>query len=178
MKKVQQKLIALFAAPCVVAATLYILGEFGHVDMAPWADASDQTRFVVSTAMILLTLALIPFALRLFKFKRVNADLLSRKEEALAKWGGLRLFILGTLLVVNTLLYYMLGFEPAFGYLAIVTLLTLPFVLPTMSRCIAETSEAPEPEKEPDAPDNTDEQEDGEEEGQEPSNAPETQEEA
>lgn len=177
MKKVQKKLIALFAAPCIVAATLYILGEFGHVDMALLSDVSDQTRFVVSTAMILLTLALIPLALRLFKFQQVNADLLNRKEEALAKWGGLRLFILGALLVVNTLLYYMLGSEPAFGYLAIVTLLTMPFVIPTMSRCIAETSEAPEPEKEPDAPDNTDEPEDSEEEGQEPSNAPESQEE-
>ena len=51
MKKVQNKLIALFAAPCVVAATLYILGEFGHVDMALLADVSDQTRFVVSTAI-------------------------------------------------------------------------------------------------------------------------------
>lgn len=161
MKKTQQKLIALFAAPCIVAATLYILGEFGHIDLSLMADASDQTRFVVSTTMILLTLALIPFALRLFKFNRVKTDLLSRKEEALAKWGGLRLLILGALLVVNTLLYYLLGFESAFGYLAIVTMLTLPFVMPTMSRCMAETSEAPEPEQEPDAPDNTDEPEEG-----------------
>ena len=33
----------------------------------------------------------------------------------------------------------MLGYEPAFGYLAIITALVMPFVVPTMKRCEAET---------------------------------------
>ena len=45
------------------------------------------------------------------------------------------------LLVSNTLLYYLYGFEAAFGYLAVMVMLTMPFVLPTMNRCKAETEE-------------------------------------
>jgi hypothetical protein len=41
----------------------------------------------------------------------------------------------------------MYGFEPAFGYLAVMVMLTMPFVLPTMSRCKSETEEEKEPEQ-------------------------------
>ena len=43
-------------------------------------------------------------------------------------------------MMYNTYLYYMY-MNPTFGYLAIILLLTLPFVMPTESRCIAETTE-------------------------------------
>jgi hypothetical protein len=64
------------------------------------------------------------------------------------KWGGIRILILGLLLVVNTLLYYIYGFEPTYGYLAVMVMLTMPFVLPTMGRCKAETEEPVEPKEE------------------------------
>ena len=49
---------------------------------------------------------------------------------------------------MNTLLYYIYGFEPAFGYLAVMVMLTMPFVFPTMSRCKAETEEEKKMEEE------------------------------
>lgn len=150
MKKTQRKLLFLFIAPCLLAAILYILGDYADADLALFDDASEQTRYAVSTAMILLTLAIIPLSLRLFKFRRVADDLKERKAEALCKWGGLRLVLLGGLLVFNTLLYYMFGFEPSFGYLAVITMLAMPFVLPTMKRCQAETT--PEVPETPEAP--------------------------
>lgn len=130
------------------AAVLYLCGDIMDMDLGVFTAASQQERFVVTTVMILLTLALVPLSLRLFRFRRVAADLMSRKEKALAKWGKIRMATLGQLLFVNTALYYLYGYEPSFGYLAIVVLLTMPFIYPSMSRCIAETEPEPEPEPE------------------------------
>ena len=65
---------------------------------------------------------------------------MTKKEPALLKWGMLRLLILEVPMVSNTYLYYMY-MNATFGYLAIILLLCLPFVFPTQSRCIAETTE-------------------------------------
>jgi len=132
--------MALFCEQLFLAALLYVAGEFIQVDMAVFSDATRETVFVVSTLMILLTLAAIPIGLRLFKFRKVADDLRQRGELALLKWGVLRLSMIGDLLVINTLLYYIFGFEPAFGYLAVICLLSMPFIVPTMSRCEAEVT--------------------------------------
>ena len=138
MKQTRDILMTIFWLQLIIPALLYVGCEFFSLDLALLSDTQPQVRYVVSTVMILLTLAMVPVALRLFKLHRVSDDLLMRKAEALRKWGLLRLVILGDLLVANTLLYYVFGFEPAFGYLAVVVLLTLPFVYPTMNRCLAE----------------------------------------
>ena len=130
----------LFTLICVIALGLYLGGEFLDMDIAVFSDVTDQTRFVLQTVAILLSLAVVPLSLKLFSMQKVKADLLERKALALKKWGTIRLLMLGVILIGNTLLYYMLGYEPAFGYLAIITALVLPFVVPTMKRCEAETS--------------------------------------
>ena len=142
MKQARNSLALLFTLICAIALGLYIGGEFMDMDIAVLSDASDQTRFILQTAAILLSLAIVPLSLRLFTIQKIKHDLLERKAEALKKWGALRLLLLGTVLIGNTLLYYMLAYEPAFGYLAVITALVLPFVVPTMARCLAETSEA------------------------------------
>lgn len=154
MRKVIKILTALFWTFLIGPAVIYVGCDILECDVSLLADTGSQTKFVVSTVMILLTLALVPLALRLFNFGSVKADLLERQDIALLKWGKLRLFILGELLFANTLLYYLFGFEPAYGYLAIVVLLTFPFVYPTEKRCMAETGLA-EPDMEQEAPDNT-----------------------
>ena len=65
---------------------------------------------------------------------------------------------MGALLVVNTFLYYAFEMEPSYGYLAVVTLLCMPFVIPTMSRCEEEVK-TPEIQEISDAPDNTEDSE-------------------
>lgn len=151
MKKTRHILWILFCIPLLVAGAVYIAGDFLNADLACWSDATDQTLFIVTTVMILFTLAIIPLALRLFRFRRVHDQLLTYKAQALMKWGSLRLLMLGILLVANTLLYYAFAFQSSFGYLAAITLLVFPFVLPTRNRCLAETEPAskPEPETEP-----------------------------
>ena len=146
MKKTRNLLMTIFSGSLLLAAILYILGEFLHVDMGIFAEATRQQRFVCSTVMILLTISLLPLSLRLFKFKRISNDLQQRKAPALARWGTLRLRIMGALLVVNTFLYYAFELEASYGYLAVVTLLCMPFVIPTMNRCKEEVEEVKEPE--------------------------------
>ena len=141
MRKTRNQLMTLYCVLLTIAATLYICGEFLQLDMVCFYNLSRGVKFVLPTLMILLTLALVPLALRLFKLRRVHQDLIERKEQALAHWGRLRLFVLGGLLVVNTFLYYAFGYEPTYGYLAVVVLLTMPFVLPTLNRCMSEVDD-------------------------------------
>ena len=143
MKETRDILMVLFVLICSIAAGLYVCGEYTAFDLAVFSGLSDQPRFVLQTVATLVTFAVLPLSLKLFSFPKVKADLLERKAPALRKWGILRLTMLGDVLIGNTLLYYMLGYEPAFGYLAVVTALALPFVFPSMERCEAETS-APE----------------------------------
>ena len=140
MKKTRNILMALFAGFLLTAALLYICGEFLQRDMTLWADATRGQQFVGSTVMILLTIGLLPLSLRLFKFQFVADRLVQRKAPALACWGSVRLVIMGLLLVLNTFFYYAFGFESTYGYLAVVTLLCMPFVFPTMNRCMAEVT--------------------------------------
>lgn len=142
--------MALFCGLLLVTALLYVCGEFFQLDMSLFADASKEHKFFSSTLMILLTICLLPLSLRLFKFERIRADLLSRQAPALLRWGMVRLMLMGLLLIVNTFLYYAFEFESAYGYLAVVVLLCMSFVVPTMSRCQAEVTaeEQPQPTNE------------------------------
>ena len=92
---------------------------------------------------LLICHLLIP--LRLFKFGKVKNDLVSRKALALKKWGIIRLFLLGAPLLLDTLLYYTY-MKATFGYLALILVLCLPFVYPSMDRCLTETEEESETE--------------------------------
>lgn len=135
MKHTQRLLMqtfALFAALSLVAVLLF------ETDMLPCgalktSDASME--FVAATAMELLTLCAIPVALRLFRFGGVAAGLAT--PRGLLRWGMVRLLMLCLPMLANTLLYYMF-MNVAFGYMAIILLLCLVFVLPTRSRCESE----------------------------------------
>ena len=146
MKKTRNLLMAIFISILLIASLLYLLGEFLHVDMGVFAEATREQRFICSTVMILLTIALLPLSLRLFKFRRISNDLQQRKAPALARWGSVRLCVMGLLLLVNTFLYYAFELEASYGYLAVVTLLCMPFVIPTMERCKAEVAPPSSPE--------------------------------
>ena len=144
MKKTRNILMTLFCGFLLIAALLYVGGEFMQLDMAIWTDASRECQFVCTTLMILITIGLLPLSLRLFKFPRINSYLLKHKSVALIRWGVIRLVIMGLLLVINTFMYYAFGYESTYGYLAIVTLLCMPCVVPTMKRCEAEVAEVPQ----------------------------------
>ena len=141
MKKVKNTLTVLLWTVLALALIVVVLFETDVLMFGYYAGSGEQAEFLLTTMMELLTLAVIPLALKLFKFPRVHADLVSRKAEALRKWGLLRLLMLLVPLLVNTLLYYAYA-NVAFGYMAIILVIVLPFVYPSMERCQSATEEA------------------------------------
>lgn len=141
MKQVKNTLTCLFWSALALAVVIAVVYETGMLESGALAGLSANGEFIVTTMMELLTLASVPLALKLFRFKKVHNDLMTRKADALRSWGLLRLGLLTVLLIANTLLYYIYAFEAAFGYLAVMVLLSMPFILPTMSRCQSEIEE-------------------------------------
>lgn len=125
-------------AAVAVAGVMVALFETDVLPCGMLKSEAGSDEFVAATLMELLTLCSIPVALRLFKFGCVQRRLVS--AGALLRFGLLRLVTLCALMVANTLLYYMY-MNVAFGYMAIILLLCLMFVLPTMARCEAELNE-------------------------------------
>ena len=139
MKKISKQLTFVYVLLVAIALVIVVLYELDVLESGALAD-SKQTEFVALTVMELTSLASAFIGLRLFKFHKIHDELVCLKEHAMLKWGLLRLLILEVPLVVNTYLYYMY-MNPTFGYLAIILLLCLPFVMPSESRFLSETSE-------------------------------------
>ena len=123
----------------VMALVIIVLFETGELPVGVMA-ADKQSEFVLTALMEILSLGAAFLGLRLFKFQAIHRDIVSRKEPAMWKWGMTRLLILQVPMVINTLLYY-IYMNTTFGYLGIILLLCLPFVFPSLSRCLAETTE-------------------------------------
>ena len=145
MKKISKQLTFVYILLTAIALAIVALYEFGVLESGVLAD-SKQTEFVALTVMELTSLAAAFIGLRLFKFRMIHNELVTNEEPAMLKWGLLRLLILEVPMIVNTYLYY-IYMNTTFGYLAIILLLCLPFVMPTESRCLAETTEEETTEK-------------------------------
>lgn len=145
MKKISKQLTFFYILLAAIALAIVALYEFGVLESGVLAD-SKQTEFVALTVMELTSLAAAFIGLRLFRFRMIHNELVTNEEPAMLKWGLLRLLILEVPMVVNTYLYY-IYMNTTFGYLAIILLLCLPFVMPTESRCLAETTEEETTEK-------------------------------
>ena len=145
MKKISKQLTFVYILLAAIALAIVALYELDVLESGVLAD-SKQTEFVALTVMELTSLAAAFIGLRLFKFRMIHNELVTNSEPAMLKWGLLRLLILEVPMVVNTYLYYKY-MNTTFGYLAIILLLCLPFVMPTESRCLAETTEEETTEK-------------------------------
>ena len=139
MKAVSKQLLVFYTAHVLMALVIIVLFE---TDVLPAGVKADdkQSEFVLTALMEIISLGAAFIGLRLFKFKAIHNDLVSRKETAMWKWGMTRLLILEAPMVINTLFYY-IYMNTTFGYMGIMLLLCLPFVFPSLSRCLAETSE-------------------------------------
>ncbi|SHK74887.1 hypothetical protein [Xylanibacter ruminicola] len=136
MKETRNQLMAVFIFALLFAIGAVVLYETGFMESGLFVEQKNS-EFLLTALMELLTLGGVFLALRLFKFPKVHQDLVTKKEHALFKWGILRLALLLIPMVANTYLYYMF-MNTTFGYMAIIQLLCLPFVFPTMSRCQSE----------------------------------------
>ena len=166
MKRVKNILSVLFWTTLAIAAGMVIVFETNMVEPGVLAGASVNGEFLVTILMELLTLASVPLALKLFHFRRIRRDLVTRKESSLLRWGLIRLSMLSVILVANTLLYY-IYMVTAFGYMALIIVICLPFVYPSMDRCLTETEAEPEAEGEPETEEEPGTMESTQEEGEE-----------
>lgn len=133
--------MTIFVSFVVMSALIVLVFETGILSSGYLA-GREPSEFILTLMMELITLGCAFLALRLFKFETIRHDLLNRKETALMKWGMIRLLLLMLPLTIDTLLYY-IYIKPTFGYLAIIMVLCLPFIYPSMDRCLTETEEEP-----------------------------------
>ena len=131
--------MAFYIAQIALALVIIVLFETDVLPVGVKAD-DKQSDFVMAAVMEIVSLGAAFLGLRLFKFRPVHDDLVARREPAMWKWGIIRLLILEVPMVVDTLLYYWY-MNTTFGYLAVMLLLCLPFVFPSLNRCLAETSD-------------------------------------
>ncbi len=139
MEKTRNILMMCFWWWLSVAIIIVVLYE-GELLETGMLTEDTSMEFVLTTLMELLSLAAVFVGLRMFKKKRIHDDLTTRKALALRFWGLIRLCIIGLPLSLNVLFYY-LFMNTTFGYMAIIMALCLPFVYPTLNRCLTETEE-------------------------------------
>lgn len=135
MRRTYKVLNTIFIASLCMAAAMVLLFETDILPDGICHTATGASEFVWATIMELLTICIIPVALRLFRFRHIAERLVS--AEALLNWGALRLLMLCVPMVLNTLLYYMY-MNVAFGYMGIILFLCLFFIMPTRARCESE----------------------------------------
>ena len=141
MEKTVKNLRMLFL--CSIAVALIIVLLYETEILLPGALAlNNRLCFVVATIMELLTIAIIPFALRLFKFRKVNGKLTESETtrwDNLLKYGSVRILLLAIPMIINVVCYYLFTLT-AFAYMAIILFICMFFVYPTVDKCIAETT--------------------------------------
>ena len=141
MEKTVKNLRILFL--CSIAVALIIVVLYETETLLPGALAlNNRLCFVVATIMELLTIAIIPFALRLFKFRKINSRLTENEAtrwENLLGYGSVRILLLAVPMIINVVCYYLFTLT-AFAYLAIILFLCMFFIYPTVDKCIAETT--------------------------------------
>lgn len=127
--------MAVFCTFAVLSAVVAVLCESGLLPEGVLKTADGSVEFAAVVTMELLSICVIPVALRLFKWKAVARRVAT--PEGLLRMGMARLLMLCVPMLANTVLYY-LYVNVAFGYLAIILFLCMAFVLPTKERCADE----------------------------------------
>ena len=139
LKQVQRILMTNFLFMLVVTLLLVVLYELEWLE--PTNLAGDvMLVYFITIVMELLTIAVIPLALKLFSIKWVRRKLVNGKGTALLQWGTARINMLCLPMLINTFMYYQ-TMAPAFGYLAIILFLCLFFIYPSIGRCEDETAD-------------------------------------
>ena len=136
MNRISKYLTLIYMLLVAVTLVVIVLYETDVLESGILAE-DKQSEFILTFVMELVSLGAAFLGLRLFKFKTVHNDLITRQESAMMKWGTIRLLILEVPMLADTLLYY-IYMNTTFGYLAIILLLCLPFVFPSLSRCLGE----------------------------------------
>ena len=132
MKKTVNILRTLFIASVGIAVVVVALYELDILPTGVLADRP-QDEFLCTIAMELVTIVFIPIALRLFKTKDVDRRLDEGDIKTFKTWSIVRILMITVPLLMNTLLYYIF-MNTAFGYMALILLICLPFIYPATKK--------------------------------------------
>ena len=138
MEKTRKILATEMYASIALSIIIVALYETGVLLTSGFSTYS-EVEFVFVSTMEIVTICMIPLALRLFKLKKIEASLLASNGHNLLIWGSIRMAMLCVPMTVNTLLYYLFDFNVAFGYMGIICLICLVFIYPSKTRCAQET---------------------------------------
>lgn len=139
LKTVQRMLLLNFLFMVGLCLLMVVLYETELVEPVDSLSVGSPLVFFLQVVMEAVSIVFIPVALKLFSVGVVHRRLVAGKGKALLRWGTLRLNLLCLPMLANTYLYYQTMW-PGFGYLAIILLLCLCFVYPSMARCESEVS--------------------------------------
>ena len=95
----------------ILALTLAVIvcGENDWLINVGIMHSNKNSDFLMTSIMEIITICLIPIALRLFKFKKVRNDIVSDNTEShssFTTWALVRLLMLQLPMLINAILYY------------------------------------------------------------------------
>lgn len=128
----RRPLLMFFYTYVALAACLVGIGEYGTVFDSVDTYSGGNQEYTVLTVMELLTVCLLPLALKIMGIKGVkeSARKSDRKYTAIA---AARLAMIGVPIIINIVSYYVF-MNVAFAYLAIIGAVCLAFVYPNRGR--------------------------------------------
>ena len=142
LSEVKKGLMKYFITMIVICLIIVVLFETGALNYWKGEYASmEKFEFIMLTAMEIITIASIPFALKFLKFKFIQKkyNLAEDRVQKYKELALLRMEVLILPMIINIFCYYLFA-QPSFGYMAIIVLVCLCFISPTMSRCERETA--------------------------------------
>ncbi len=138
IKYVQRVLMGTYLSDIAIALAIVAIFQLELLEITNLMTYPDIV-FWLQVLMELLTICVIPMALRLFKLKKIHNQLMNQKAEALMNWGLVRIHLIGIPMLMNAYLYEQTQ-SPAFGYMAIILFLANFFITPTLGRCKEEVA--------------------------------------
>lgn len=135
LKQTRHVLVALFWGLTALSVAICAAYELEWLTET-FVGEEPQTLFTLQVILELGTIICVPTALYLFKWS-VIANKLKGNPQALRTWGCVRILLLCVPLLCDTILYEQTK-TPSFGYLAVIVLLCLFFIYPSMDRCRAD----------------------------------------
>lgn len=129
----------MYGSMAVVAIIVYLYES--EMLLPGGIEKGTNADFILVSLMELITICTIPLAMRLFKFGIVRRAIEANASAGLLRWGLIRILLICVPMLVNTLFYYIVSLNTTFGYMAIIGLICLVFINPSMKRCQSETGQ-------------------------------------
>ena len=131
LQKVYKTTLFVWWYTAILAIGIFVLVSFLFNDMIFTEDP--QLNFIFLTAMELITLCVIPFALRLFKFKWVKKLIKKQGTKGLLDLKASQILMLSSPMILNAIMYFLTR-QVAHFYLAVILFLCMFFIYPSQER--------------------------------------------